>query len=134
MASFDRRSFLGSTFGGMTALSLGRGLFGQGPTAASQAAPQAEFDSLLLTWQQDPTTTMTIQWVGPDSAADASVKFAPLGADATQTQNTNTKPFTGTDLKVFRSELTGLAPGTEYKFQIGGRSPEYRFRTMPARL
>jgi hypothetical protein len=38
-----------------------------------------------------------------------------------------------TDLKVFRAELTGLAPGTDYQFRIGRSSPVYRFRTMPAK-
>ena len=38
-----------------------------------------------------------------------------------------------TDLSVFRAELTGLTPGTEYEFKIGINSPAYRFRTMPAK-
>ena len=38
-----------------------------------------------------------------------------------------------TDLKVFRAELTGLTPGTDYQFRIGKQSPTYRFRTMPAK-
>ena len=37
------------------------------------------------------------------------------------------------DFKVFRAELTGLTPGTDYDFRIGNRSPTYRFRTMPAK-
>ena len=38
-----------------------------------------------------------------------------------------------TDLKVFRTELTGLTPGTDYQFRIGKQSTVYRFRTMPAK-
>ena len=38
-----------------------------------------------------------------------------------------------TDFKVFRAELTGLTPGTDYQFRIGKKSPTYRFRTMPAK-
>jgi hypothetical protein len=34
---------------------------------------------------------------------------------------------------VFRAELVGLAPGTNYQLKIGKSSPTYRFRTMPAK-
>src|SRR5206468_2551944 len=42
-------------------------------------------------------------------------------------------PTGPTDLSVFRAELTGLAPGTEYEFRVGTMPPVYRFRTMPAK-
>ena len=42
-------------------------------------------------------------------------------------------PTGPTDFSVFRAELTGLTPGTEYEFRIGTMSPAYRFRTMPAK-
>ena len=38
-----------------------------------------------------------------------------------------------TDLHVFRAELTGLTPGTEYHFRIGGNPTTHQFRTMPAK-
>jgi hypothetical protein len=34
---------------------------------------------------------------------------------------------------VFRAELTGLTPGTNYSFKIGKLSPTWKFRTMPAK-
>src|SRR5204863_451568 len=43
------------------------------------------------------------------------------------------KPFPGTELKVFRAEFTGLKPGTEYQMRVGNRPAVYRFRTMPAK-
>src|SRR5262249_17250199 len=46
---------------------------------------------------------------------------------------TAAKPYPMTDFKVFRAELTGLTPGTDYQFRIGRASPVYRFRTMPAK-
>src|SRR6185436_7491187 len=46
---------------------------------------------------------------------------------------TELRPFPATDLKVHRCELTGLLPGTEYKFKVGEHSPVLRFRTMPAK-
>ena len=38
-----------------------------------------------------------------------------------------------TDQQIHRTELTGLEPGTEYRFRIGLDSAEKRFRTMPAK-
>jgi hypothetical protein len=50
-----------------------------------------------------------------------------------QAKPVTAKPYPKTDFKVFRAELTGLAPGTDYQFCIGLHSPAYRFRTMPAK-
>lgn len=111
-------------------------------------------DTLFLTWQGDPTCTMTIQWLGR-SEIPTVIRYAPL-ASAGQKQNLPllTSPETGgeiafrihwqkavtryhafgpTDLKVHRCELTHLHPGTEYVFQIGEHLGLYRFRTMPAK-
>ena len=52
---------------------------------------------------------------------------------AWRAQKTVARPYPLSDFKVFRAELTGLAPGTDYTFKIGKQSPTYRFRTMPAK-
>src|SRR5262245_35736065 len=139
MDSLSRRTFLASSIGGLAAASLPSALFAQEKTApkdkAAKAAPPSvskdPLASLFLTWQQDPTTTMTVQWVGTDSAAD--IRVAPLAGDDWRTAKTSTKPFPDTEFKVHRCELTGLTPGTEYKFQIGANATDHRFRTMPAK-
>jgi hypothetical protein len=97
--------------------------------------PPFQPSTLFLTWQRDPTTTMTVQWVAAaGETADTRVSYAPLTAGAGwQTQPPAVKPYPLTDLKVFRAELTGLAPGADYQFRIGKQSPTYRFRTMPAK-
>jgi len=132
MLTVSRRSFLGSSLGGLAALSLGPSLLAQEKAKATAAPPAVSNDplaSLFLTWQQDPTTTMTIQWVGTESAAD--IRVAPLSGSEWRTAKTSTKPYTNTDLKVHRCELTGLTPGTEYKFRVGDSATDLRFRTMP---
>jgi Purple acid Phosphatase, N-terminal domain/Calcineurin-like phosphoesterase len=139
MHSIHRRYFLASSLGGLAAMSLGpsllgSSLLGQEPgrpltVAGSGFAP----DSLFLTWQRDPTTTMTVQWIGPDATGDTSIHYAPLAVELWQTATTVTKPYPDTDLKVYRCELAGLKPGTEYRFMIGQAPPAYRFRTMPAK-
>lgn len=136
MPSLDRRHFLGSSLGGFTAaFAFGPSLFAQEAKVAAGAgnsvAEGFDPDTLFLCWQQDPTTTMTVQWVGPESAADVSINYATLENPLWQIGKTMTKPFPDTPMKVHRCELTGLKDGTEYQFQIGKAAKVYRFRTMP---
>jgi acid phosphatase type 7 len=141
--SWTRREFLGSSFGSLAAAAacqpalIGSALFAQ--DAARVPAPldgrteQLVPDSLFLTWQRDPTTTMTVQWVGPATTAETAVHYAPLAAEQWRTAPTVIKPYPNTDLKVYRCELSGLVPGTEYRFLLGKTPVAYRFRTMPAK-
>jgi hypothetical protein len=111
--------------------------------------PAFQPDTLFLMWHTDPTTTMDVQWVGVNGeTADTSVYYTSdkavaaarfdkrLSGDskpAWQVQSTNARPYPMSDFKVFRAELTGLAPGMDYYFRIGKSSPVYQFRTMPTK-
>lgn len=147
MPSFNRRAFLESSVGGFAALTLGSRAFGAEDEKAEKkddakkddkekdkpkpgGAPQSPHDSLFLTWQRDPTTKMTVQWVGEAvGAEDSGIAYAPLESKVWRAAQTLTHPFPATRLHVYRCELTGLEPGGEYKFRVGGRDDEYRFRT-----
>src|SRR6187402_270953 len=112
MPAFSRRNFLSTSFGGLSAAALA-GNF----AFAEDALPAAKGpESLFLTWRTDPTTTITIQWVGPEVAADSSIRFALASdkenASKWQSEKPQLRPFPSTVLKVHRCELTGLAPGT----------------------
>lgn len=127
----SRRTFFGATAATVGALAWNASAWER---ETSPAQPPAERpDSLFLTWHRDPTTTMTIQWVGADLPMLPHIQFRPQDGRVWQMAPLATKPYTDTDLKVFRCELTGLTPGGEYEFQIGDREPTYRFRTMPAK-
>jgi len=134
MASFNRRRFLGTSLGGLSVAALG----GSPRVAMALELEEGEtrdpLDSLFLTWRRDPTTTTVIQWVG-DSRPDegVSIQYVPLDGQVWQRATVATKPFPGTDLKVHRCEITGLTPGSDYKFQVGSSPREFRFRTMPAK-
>jgi hypothetical protein len=133
MPNVSRRAFLGAS---LAALASNRLLAGDKPALAKEEKDDAPFqpDTLFLTWQRDPTTTMTVQWVGAvGETSDIRVSYSLINEDSWQTQQTAIKPYPMTDLKVFRAELTGLSPGTDYRFRIGKESPTYRFSTMPAR-
>src|SRR4029077_9191687 len=129
----DRRSFLGTTVRSLAAaLAADPALLGR--PAAAFADPPSRPDTLFLTWQRDPTTTMTVQWVGADAAPPDILVSTALGVPGPwSTTHTTARPFPFTDLRVFRAELAGLTPGTEYRFRIGLSPQTYSFRTMPAK-
>jgi acid phosphatase type 7 len=135
MSSLSRRSFLGASVAGLTSFPA----FGQqAPATKLIDDPAFQPHTLFLTWQRDPTTTMTVQWIGVSGeTADPTIHYWEDDAfswfNARQSQAPKTKAYPLTDFKVFRVELTGLQPGTGYQFRIGKNSPVYRFRTMPAK-
>jgi hypothetical protein len=138
MLSPSRRTFLAASLAGLASgRLLGADKPAEGPAKSTDDAP-FQPNTLFLTWQRDPTTTMTVQWVGvAGETADSKVYYAPSqGAFWDRfwlPQTTTVRPYPLTDFKVFRAELTGLKPGTDYQFRVGKASPPYRFRTMPAK-
>ena len=134
MFSMSRRAFLGASLVGLSADWL---LGADKPVkSVPKVRDEASFQpsTLFLTWQRDPTTTMTVQWVGATGeTSDTRVSYAEAETCCWESQAACAKPYPRTDLKVFRAELTGLSPGTDYEFRIGPESPTYRFRTMPAK-
>ncbi len=140
----SRRAFLGTSLAGLASGQLIRAAApADTPAPKVRDKPAFQPNTLFLTWQRDPTTTMTVQWIAATGeTADTKVSYAPLKsdtwylpnkADTWLTEPTAAKPYPLTDLKVFRAELTGLTPGADYQFRIGKSSPTYRFRTMPAK-
>ena len=130
---FSRRSFLGTSLAGL--LSNHISVPDPAPTRLFQDKSFRP-DTLFLTWQRDPTTTMTIQWVGEeDTTGDIAISYRAAGNVPLvwQTRTTTCHRYPMSDLWVFRAELTGLTPGTDYRFRIGEHSPTYHFRTMPTR-
>lgn len=125
MPAVNRRSFLGATLPGIAAA------FG-GPALIRAGTSDARPDTLFLTWQHDPTTTMTVQWVGPTCNVP-DVYVAPHKSDTWTATHAESRSFAHTEQRVFRAEFTGLKPGAEYRFRIGTQSTTYRFRTMPAK-
>src|SRR6185295_8221814 len=103
---------------------------------APQFAEEPSFEPMVtfLTWQRDPTTTMTIQWIGtPEEGASRKIWHSKAGSmEWHETVHTG-KPYPKTNYQIFRTELTGLEPGAEYRFRVGLDSKEKKFRTMPAK-
>lgn len=89
--------------------------------------------ALYLTWQQDPTTTMTIDWHVLDTNRTPQVDYREMDDEEWETNTKVTRiDFPWSERTVYRVELTGLKPATEYLFRFGPGSKQYSFRTMPS--
>ncbi|HEV3025465.1 MAG TPA: metallophosphoesterase family protein, partial [Pirellulales bacterium] len=96
--------------------------------------PSFEPLAVFLTWQRDPTTTMTVHWIGSrDDGAKRPIWFSKEGSLQWQSAASAARAFPLSDHQIYRTELSGLEPGGHYRFRIGADGAERRFRTMPAR-
>ncbi len=98
--------------------------------------PSEEPIALYLTWQKDPTSTMTIQWHTDGDTGPAEVQHGPMGSETLNATPADSHPMVFSDRLVHTAEITGLDPDTEYRFRLtntveGVASPFYKFRTMP---
>jgi len=127
------------------------------PDGITQQEPDAP-ESFLLSWQRDPTSTMTIDWY-PAPGSHPEMEYRRLSElDRTEADG-DTVPGThavleyrrlgeedwtetagefvlvpGTDFGFRRTELTGLLPDQRYEFRFNMQPPVYHFRTMPEQL
>jgi hypothetical protein len=88
--------------------------------------------ALYLTWYDDPTTTMAIQWhtFGID---------APDRIDLRLEEEGEWKVFEGSHtaldaVRIHAVFLEGLEPNTRYQFRVDGESSIYTFQTAPKEL
>ncbi|MCC5805916.1 MAG: metallophosphoesterase family protein [Opitutales bacterium] len=94
----------------------------------------AGFDppGLFLTWEEDPTRSMVIDWHTHNTAATPDLQYRRRGHGDWITATKTSLAFPFTDHWIHRARLRGLRQGTEYEFRWGSGSSVYRFRTMPA--
>jgi acid phosphatase type 7 len=92
--------------------------------------------ALLLTWKSDPLTTMTIDWHVTETSRSPEIEYRirSSGDDWSKEAEVETIDFPWSQRTIYRVELTGLQPGTEYDFRFGPGSKQYYFRTMPETL
>ena len=97
---------------------------------------QATIDTVWLTWQRDPTTTMTVQWLSARGDEENQILFRlPDETDWTKAFGTHTVlPGTNNETLVHTVELFGLAPDMRYLFRINDEATERHFHTVPSTL
>jgi phosphodiesterase/alkaline phosphatase D-like protein len=88
---------------------------------------------IYLTWSEDPTSTMLIQWHA-QTGAPSQLSYHAIDEGKWKQAQGSSQTVQGTSVDVHRIQLEGLAADNEYIFKIQGSSKEYRFRTMPKKL
>ena len=106
---------------------------------AVRVQAQSDVVGVYLTWRQDPTTTMTVNWVNLYEHTPATVWYRD-GKEAEWKSADGTHGRVGpSTLQVRRVELTGLKPDTLHEFVLAEKPGKEakgvrRFRTLPATL
>ena len=103
--------------------------------AAETGSEKFDPPALYLTWQGDPTTTMTIRWhsMPQDSCANV-VKYQRLNETTWYSKEGCHYPMVFSERIVHVVKLTGLVPDAKYRFRLGKDSTVFKFRTMPRDL
>lgn len=91
-------------------------------------------ETLYLTWQQDPTTTMTFQWLSDPEDNRSQISYQKADEEKWVVGEGKILLFPYTSYFLHRVELTGLTPDTLYKFRLKDGERTYLFRTMPSDL
>lgn len=92
-----------------------------------------EPEIVYLTYTQDPTTTMTIQWHTPIGSPPELTYRTPQET-TWHTATGRSGPLAQSGDLVHTITLTELSPNTLYEFQFSPESIPYRFQTLPATL
>lgn len=91
--------------------------------------------AVYLTWQNDPTSTMTINWISDTNQTDDLVTFKPLNNGLWSTAVGLHRPLPHDYPAIIHHvELKNLLPDSEYHFKIGENETTYKFRTLPNSL
>ena len=106
-------------------------------SAFSQEFAANEPRQIVLTWQSDPTTTMTVTW-RTDIEGERSIAFfstnKDLDIDEYESKEAETYTFEETEAWLHTLELTNLVPGETYWVVLqtdDGTSDKFCFRTAP---
>ncbi|MFO0937113.1 MAG: metallophosphoesterase family protein [Gemmataceae bacterium] len=112
---------MSSTSGLAAAMAAGPHLFGRETPAADQRPFSS--DMLFLTWMRDPTTTMTVTWIGNEKdAPDPTVRYRKHGGKAstpwTKGPKTTIKAFPVIETAQLRAEALKAAIASKNKAEI----------------
>ncbi len=102
----------------------------------SQCEADLTQETIYLTWQQSPSTTMTIQWISTSQEKPSVVIYRPRKSDHEWIKITGEAyPFPqAPQYLIHRVELQHLQPHTEYSFKVLPYEEEYLFLTAPSEL
>ena len=84
-------------------------------TAANAAAGDGTPEQVHLTWGRDPATSITVSWASPARAENPGVRFYGL---VPAQERTYTDGLNGETVWTYHAQLTGLRPGTSYRYEV----------------
>jgi acid phosphatase type 7 len=106
------------------------------PAEGQQSYHGSQPRQVVLTWQSDPSTSMTITWRTDNNSGEHILRYATrpdAGSRRWTTRKAETFSFEETTAWLHTVELTGLRPGSKYYVTID--HPDYpdrfSFRTLP---
>jgi acid phosphatase type 7 len=90
---------------------------------------------LYLTWQQNPESSMSIQWISDKGQKEDAIEFQKEGEDCWR-KACGKHMFMPSELPyiIHFVELKDLKSASGYSFRIGKEGKIYKFRTMPSNL
>lgn len=95
-------------------------------------------ETIYLTWQRTPSTTMTIQWISPyqEKEKQSTVVYRPRQDNGEWLKAIGGNcPFPqAAQYLIHRMEISDLQPNTEYTFKLLPYEEEYHFLTAPEEL
>ncbi|MDX9882670.1 MAG: fibronectin type III domain-containing protein [Prolixibacteraceae bacterium] len=95
-----------------------------------EAKSQNEPLAILLTWTNDPSTTVCVDWHTLEKQPQ-SLFYREKGTSEWQNIKSKTYPFPFSDRIIHRVGLEKLKPGTSYQLKFGTDETVYFFNTMP---
>jgi acid phosphatase type 7 len=95
-----------------------------------EASPSA----LYLSWQHDPTQTMTIQWHTSEKGAPSRVFYRERGEKEWRSAEGSAHSPAPIKVWVHTTELVDLKPDTTYDLRLDSYEESFLFRTLPDEL
>src|SRR5690554_915864 len=92
---------------------------------------QVELETLFLSWQEDPTTTMTINWHTLEKMENDTLFYRLKGKSAWIGETPQMDQFPFSERLIYKVYLQNLDPDASFEFRIGGSDDIYWFETMP---
>ena len=107
-----------------------------GSIAAAQRArtvPPVAPAAILVTWDGDPTTSVSLDWHLAAGSDIPAVQVRGPGIRRWRSYQGSAVAFPFSTRTARRARIDGLRPGAVYELRVGG-SRIYKYRTMPVRL
>ena len=99
----------------------------------SRRTPGPAPAAIFVTWNGDPTTSVSVDWHLAPGADVRSVEVRGPGVRRWRSYQGSAVAFPFSTRTARRARVDGLRPGSDYELRVGG-SRIYKSRTMPARL